>query len=164
MSEPLLTPNTHLYVMIGMFCVFMIVTTILYMTVIGRLRVIENQSHSVKPLWKHVQSELFAIMRHPHEWAVEMDALMDEAEQEPEVHMAPERYQRFIELLAQKVVSDNPDLRPNEKTAAAVYLALLPLIRGEEQSPVDLTGIRLVGSQAPEGQTSEEVNSRAEAK
>jgi hypothetical protein len=128
-----------------------------------QLITIESKFGPVKPLWQHVQSELFAIMRHPHGWAQEMDELMTEAEQEPEVHMTPERYARFMELCAEKVASSNPELRANERAAAASYLAIIPLIRGEEQNPVDLTGIRLIGSQAPEAETAEDMQTRTSA-
>jgi hypothetical protein len=160
MDDQIFTPNHQLYVFFALFFIAMITMGAAVVLVRSHITALQRKLGPVTPLWEHVLSELSAIMRHPHPWAKEMDELMDEANQEPDVHMEPERFERLLVLLAERVNSKNPELREDEPTAAAVYLAVLPLARREAFKRIDLSGIRLVGSHAPAAQSTEDQEAR----
>lgn len=120
-------------------------------------------SDDPKPLWRHALAELGANLKHPHPFAKEMDELLAESDLEPEVPMQPTRYDRLLELLVERSTATNPELREGENDAALAYILLLRLARREANSPIVLSGIRLVGSQAPTAQTPADAAARESA-
>lgn len=145
----LITNDAVVYIIVALVILFLGFVIGLFTLTRKQLVLIESRFGPVVPLWKHALSELSAIMRHPHEWALELDDLLEEANLEPEVPMEPEKFRRLLELLSERALSTNPELREGEKDAAHMYLLALKFAKKEAENPIELTGIRLVGTQAP---------------
>lgn len=157
-SPNFFTPNVQLLIEVGV-ALFIVVAFAVFFLLIYRKQIeIVNSFGKAKPLWQHIRAEAATFLRHPHDWALEKDALMDEAELEPEVPMKEDRYQRLMTILADMV--NNPQhkegMREGERDYAALMLIALPKARKEATLRTELGNVRLVGSHAPVPQTAQD--------
>lgn len=164
-TDPYLSPNQLLLAVVVLFMTVTILVGGLFLLLRRQLTLIESKFGPVKPFWQHVRTEAASYLRHPHDWALEKDQLMEEAEDEPEVPMAEDRYQRLLVILADMVNNpkDKEGMRPEERDYAAIMLLALPLARKEATIKTELTGIRLVGGHAPPDQSAGDAEARDNA-
>lgn len=155
-GSDLLSPNSQLYLTLGLFVLAMIIIAIVLAFLQAKLRNLERRYSKVTPLWEHVIKAASAILTHPHEWAEELDQLLREANLEPEQMMAPERYERIKVLLLDRSTADHADMREGEREAALVVLSALALARIQRGQESPLADVELVSNKPPADQTAEE--------
>jgi hypothetical protein len=150
-ADSILTADHQLWLFTVGFCALVVFGLVLfYLT----SRHIDRRFGPPVPLLRRILSECRAQMRHPHEFAKELDGLMtaDEAFWEGRP-MNREDRRRMLRLIAEREVSTDPNLRKNETKYATMYLLANSLAQDSDQSLTELTGLTLIGSVAPTEQT-----------
>jgi hypothetical protein len=156
MNDQLLTPNTQLAVFLTGFVAITLFIGVVYALLRNYLASIDKKiGLPAIPLWRHVVAEATAVLT--HDWGEDLDVLMHQANQWPEVPMTPEQIERFDALLLERENSERTDLRPGERELARLYRDALALMR-IERANIEATQNEpvMVTSPVPEDQTSKD--------